>query len=87
MNIHIVAALLAADQELESIERSLKCGKDWRAARKIADTRLRLSRAMAHAQEGLRSVYADCLETMLVDQLMQQPAVGRTTIAPSGGKS
>jgi hypothetical protein len=53
LNIHRLADLLFANQELDEIERGLKRSGDLRAARKISDVRSVLSRAIEKEQEGL----------------------------------
>lgn len=53
INIHRLADLLFAHQELDEIERGLKRGGDLRTARKISDVRSVLSRAIEKEQEGL----------------------------------
>ena len=53
IDIKRVANLLSADSELDGIERGLKRTGDRRAARKIADVREILARALNDEQVGL----------------------------------
>lgn len=62
MNIRVVAALLAADQELEDIARRLKRQNDWRLANRVGHARDALSKMLAHEQDGLREIYAEYLQ-------------------------
>ena len=59
IDIQRFASLLSADSELDGIERSLKRTGDRRAARKIADVRKILARALIDEQAGL---YAALME-------------------------
>ena len=62
MNVRFVAALLAADQELEEIARLLKRRNDWRMASRVGHARSALSKILAQEQEGLRGVYSEYLQ-------------------------
>ena len=53
MNIKRFAHLLSADRELDDIERILRRAGDSRLARKVADTRNILGRAMTAEQEEI----------------------------------
>ena len=53
LDIKRLADLLSADNELDGIERSLKRTGDRQAARKIADVREILARALSEEQAGL----------------------------------
>lgn len=53
MNIKRFAHLLSADRELDEIERLLRRTGDSRLARRVADARETLSRAMTAEQEDI----------------------------------
>ncbi|HSM95587.1 MAG TPA: hypothetical protein VLT91_06065 [Rhizomicrobium sp.] len=63
MNIRTVAALLAADQELEDIVRQLKRRNDWRMASRVGNARGSLARLLALEQQGLRDAFAEYLQS------------------------
>lgn len=59
IDIKRFANLLSADSELDGIERSLKRNGDRKAARKIADVREILARALNEEQAGLYEALVD----------------------------
>jgi hypothetical protein len=59
LNVRRVAGLLNADAQLEDVERSLKRGGDWRAARKIGDVRETLRKALWEEQLGLHAMLVE----------------------------
>lgn len=59
LNIHRFANLLSADNELDGIERCLKRRGDRREARKIADVREILARALNEEQACLHEALMD----------------------------
>jgi len=53
MNVRIVAALLQLERGLDDLERDLRLKNDRRSARKVADIKEALARAMAQELQGL----------------------------------
>lgn len=53
INIKRFAHLLSADEDLNGIERRLRRAGDWRAARKIADVREAIAKALQQEQEDI----------------------------------
>jgi hypothetical protein len=53
IDIKRFAHLLSADEDLIEIERGLRRGGDWRAARKVADVRETLAKALRQEQEDI----------------------------------
>ena len=62
MNIRMMAALIAADQELDDIARQLKHRNDWRMASRLGHARAALSKLLAQEQEDLSRSFAEYLQ-------------------------
>lgn len=62
MNIRMMAALIAADQELDDIARQLKRRNDWRMASRLGHARGALSKLLTQEQEDLSRSFAEYLE-------------------------
>lgn len=67
-DVHLVAALLIADTELEQIERAFKRENDWRMARKVSDVRKTLTNSLATEQERLLAMVTEFQDEIFAAQ-------------------